>query len=243
MLKHKIRKSRKNILSLLESVQVEEDKQSPEYTKVNKRDKREVDIGRKLSVIDEGYYTGNEKLYDVPHITKERARSEGRTRRREEEDVEIGDRRQERRKPVRNETVRDAETSTGTNITSTGGQYGCLVPVFMAWQPPRRSSPQEDFIFTLTGVRNLIHQQSLLLTELQSNLYTTSGADTKDDTMEDVNTVEEISPATAKTASSGNLSKSSSSMKTLRRIMEIEELVTFSQALDRRLTKSDKNKC
>merc|ERR1712126_30928 len=150
MLKHKIRKSRKNILSLLESVQVEEDKHCGEYTKV---------------------------------------------------------------------------------------------PVFMAWQPPRRSSPQEDFIFTLTGVRNLIHQQSLLLTELQSNLYTTTGAHTKDDTMDDVNTEEELSPATAKDASSGNLSKSSSSMKALRRIMEIEELVTFSQALERRLARSDKNKC
>ena len=44
MLKHKIRKSRKNILSLLETVQVEEEntkEKIPEYSDVKKRGKKE----------------------------------------------------------------------------------------------------------------------------------------------------------------------------------------------------------
>ena len=41
MLKHKIRKSRKNILNLLESAVSDEKQNKVEYTKVNKKAKRE----------------------------------------------------------------------------------------------------------------------------------------------------------------------------------------------------------
>ena len=40
MLKHKIRKSRKNILTLLEGVSFDEKQEKPDYTKVNKKDKK-----------------------------------------------------------------------------------------------------------------------------------------------------------------------------------------------------------
>ena len=58
MLKHKIRKSRKNILSLLESVQDEEKRRKediPEYSEITKRGKKEkkkhIRIGKYLLTV------------------------------------------------------------------------------------------------------------------------------------------------------------------------------------------------
>ena len=68
MLKHKIRKSRKNILSLLESVHQEEENRKeniPTYSEIKKREKkgkdRNVKIGKyfslnSMSVLDEVTY-------------------------------------------------------------------------------------------------------------------------------------------------------------------------------------------
>ena len=108
------------------------------------------------------------------------------------------------------------------------------VPVFLPWHPPRRSSPQEDFLFTLTGVRNLMDQQSLLLSEIQSSLE--YGRDTKDDsveTVDEVTTSDHLSPPGE--TETETVTETSSSMQTLRRILEMEELFRFTESLGHKL--------
>jgi len=129
MLKHKIRKSRKNILSLLESVQDEEKtrKEIPEYSEITKNGKK----GKKKNIrIDEGYYT--EKSCDSKQYSRAKSETRG----------------EEKGKPVRNEAA--------TQATQAGGyqQMNYLIPLFIPCQLVRRSSPQEDYIWTLTGVKN-----------------------------------------------------------------------------------------
>ena len=56
-----------------------------------------------------------------------------------------------------------------------------LTPVVLVpWLPPRRSSPQEDYIFTMAGLSNLLLQQRQLLAEMQGIL----GSSEKGEAME-----------------------------------------------------------
>ena len=102
---------------------------------------------------DEGYYTATEKGYEPSSSVRRegRARSESRAT---------------KKGPIRGQGVERVEVGVGTSTPT----YGYIVPVLVPWQPPRRTSPAEDFIFTMTGVRNLIDQQRMLLSELQNNL-------------------------------------------------------------------------
>merc|ERR1712203_1263612 len=81
MLKHKIRKSRKNILSLLEAV-TQEEAEKEEHGKAAK------ETSRKKEKADEGYYTATEK---------EKTKSKGKRRAAPEDGKENGKRSNEKR--------------------------------------------------------------------------------------------------------------------------------------------------
>merc|ERR1712096_96234 len=144
MLKHKIRKSRKNILSLLESVQVAQKndttENSNEYAEVRKKGKKEKN---KQSRNDEGYYT--EKSSDTKTKTKDRCKSETRA--------------QHKRTLVRNE---ETQTHEHCNVTY-------LIPLLVPCTVFRRSSPQEDYIQTLGGVKTLIEQQNNIVKQIKKS--------------------------------------------------------------------------
>ena len=92
MLKHKIRKSRKNILSLIESVKEDEDdarkENIPEYSDITKRGKKDKkkhqmigkycsDDNSNITLIDEGYNT--EYISDNTEHKKKKEMTDGYT--------------------------------------------------------------------------------------------------------------------------------------------------------------------
>ena len=113
-----------------------------------------------------------------------------------------------------------------------------LVPCSMA----RRSSPAEDYIWTLNGVKSLIEQQQELLRLFGDN-KTVVNVDDKISTDQPDNegavnddSSRAVSLDKYKATSSMEIREdftrsSSSSIQTLRRILEIEELKKFSDKL------------
>merc|ERR1739844_316982 len=127
MLKHKLRKSRKNILSLLEFHEEDEkrEKNVPEYSEIKK-------AGRK----------DKKKKDEVTFERKsKRSRSEVRAEKLEQR-------------------IKNVETQTSDD--SSGGVC-YYMPVLVPCSLTRRSSPAEDYIWTLNGVKSLIEQQQQLL--------------------------------------------------------------------------------
>jgi len=225
MLKHKIRKSRKNILSLLDYAnEHEDDGKFPEYSEIKKPSRKEQKKKKEEN---------NREITDKKN--KSRSKSEARA----------GDDR-------KNKTV-----ETQTTYDSPGMCYYMpqmlQMPVLVPCPVTRRMSPAEDYMMTLTGVGNLIDQQQQLLRLFKTN-------NTKD-----VNNVKNISANSDnndaqnvdsskhtshnsldkfKASSYGEVGKdmtgsSSSSMQTLRRILEIEELRKFSDNMDIKIGKKN----
>eukprot|EP00092_Neocalanus_flemingeri_P010918 GFUD01011761.1.p1 GENE.GFUD01011761.1~~GFUD01011761.1.p1 ORF type:complete len:253 (+),score=104.89 GFUD01011761.1:125-883(+) len=182
MFKQKIRKSRKNILSLIEAAQTENEeseKKKTGYKIVKKKEKKQKKYRKDSgSPRDEGYNTGNEKIYATPftieddfdqgmegwEVETDNARSENQLKRPEKlvdktrmTDTVRYD--QPSTPPVRNQTAPQANTA---------GLH--LIPV--AANIFRRSSPEEDFLWTLSGVQNLIDQQNIMLSEFKCKLAT-----------------------------------------------------------------------
>ena len=176
----------------------------------------------------------------------ERAERERRQERNGREKVQKNDRnlgREEEkegktRKPVRGEGVRsegvqregekEREGVKSEGLKSEGVMWGspsmpCIVAPLVPLLLPvwgvgwRRTSPQEDYLTTMAGVSSLLGHQGHLLTELRTNL----SRDTKEEQGEEV-------------ADSSRMT-STSSISTLRRILEIEELLSFSRELEGRL--------
>merc|ERR1711953_625694 len=126
MLKHKLRKSRKNILSLLEFHEEDEKRENvPEYSEIKK-------AGRK----------DKKKKDEVTFERKsKRSRSEVRAEKPEQR-------------------IKNVETQTSDE---SGGGLCYYMPVLVPCSMTRRSSPAEDYIWTLNGVKSLIEQQQQLL--------------------------------------------------------------------------------
>merc|ERR1711953_970603 len=126
MLKHKLRKSRKNILSLLEFHEEDEKRENvPEYSEIKK-------AGRK----------DKKKKDEVTFERKsKRSRSEVRAEKPEQR-------------------IKNVETQTSDD---SGGGLCYYMPVLVPCSMTRRSSPAEDYIWTLNGVKSLIEQQQELL--------------------------------------------------------------------------------
>ena len=108
----------------------------------------------------------------------------------------------------------------------------------------RRSSPEEDYIFTLAGVKNLIEQQQKIVEEIKKWDDEVNGNKSENDSfnMSDKFQKSQI-PESQNNVTANSLvnvtndltRSSSSSMQTLRRILEIEEWRRFSEILDLRL--------
>jgi len=150
MLKHKIRKSRKNILSLLEAVTQEE---------AEKGEAKETGRNSKKEKTDEGYYTATEK---------ERTKSKGKRRAAPEEAKENGKRANEKR-----ENGEKTEKPRGP-IRGAETPYMLPVPVMVAL-PCRRSTPLEDYVATMAGVGNLLQQQGELINKMRELLKDKQG--------------------------------------------------------------------
>merc|ERR1712119_212797 len=175
MLKHKIRKSRKNILSLLEAVTQEE---------AEKGEAKEAGRSSKKEKTDEGYYTATEK---------EKTKSKGKRRAAAEDVKENGKRTNEKRG--------NGEKTEKPRGPIRGAETPYMLPVMVAL-PCRRSTPLEDYVATMAGVGNLLQQQGELISKMRELLKE-----------------EQEEP-------------SSSSIQTLRRILEVEELMRFSMMID-----------
>ena len=117
------------------------------------------------------------------------------------------------------------------------------MPVLVPCSMTRRSSPAEDYIWTLNGVKSLIEQQQQLLRLFGDNKTVKNVEDDKISTNQPDNegaVNEDSSRAVSldkyKATSSMEIREdftrsSSSSIQTLRRILEIEELKKFSDKL------------
>jgi len=139
MLKHKIRKSRKNILSLLESGEKSGETHDNGYSKVNKKLKKKKE---KELTQDEGYYTTVEKKQEEKRIPM-------------------------RKSETRYEGVQIVDRSTQSPEQYSYESWRFVVPVVVAFPCQRRSSPVEDLLWTQTGLKNLLSQQRQLLQEIQ----------------------------------------------------------------------------
>ena len=95
------------------------------------------------------------------------------------------------------------------------------VPVMVAL-PCRRSTPLEDYVATMMGVGNLLHQQGELINQMRELL--------KENQRE-----EEDESSAADDKREEKQESSSSSIQTLRRILEVEELMRFSMKIDEKL--------
>ena len=111
------------------------------------------------------------------------------------------------------------------------------MPVLVPCSLTRRSSPAEDYIWTLNGVKSLIEQQQQLL-RLFGDSKTEKNVDDKISTKQPDNddSSRAVSLDKYKATSSMEIREdftpsSSSSIQTLRRILEIEELKKFSDKL------------
>merc|ERR1711953_47300 len=205
MLKHKLRKSRKNILSLLEFREEDEKRENvPEYSEIKK-------AGRK----------DKKKKDEVTFERKsKRSRSEVRAEKPEQR-------------------IKNVETQTSDE---SGGGLCYYMPVLVPCSMTRRSSPAEDYIWTLNGVKSLIEQQQQLL-RLFGDSKTEKNVDDKISTRQPDNegavnddSSRAVSLDKYKATSSLEIredvaTRSSSSIQTLRRILEIEELKKFSDKL------------
>ena len=132
------------------------------------------------------------------------------------------------------------------------------MPLLVPCPVTRRSSPAEDYMWTLNGVSTLIDQQQQLLKLFQNTTSTTTkqndidGDDVKNTThVSDNNDVRNGDSSKHTSGSHNSLDKyktnstmevrqdltrsSSSSMQTLRRILEIEELRKFSDILESKI--------
>ena len=111
------------------------------------------------------------------------------------------------------------------------------MPLLVPCPVTRRSSPAEDYMATLSGVSSLIDQQQQLLRMFQSSSNTTTNTTTtnNNNSSSKTNNKTVSDEKVAETAGEDLAASSSSSIQTLRRIMEIEELRKFSDILESKL--------
>ena len=109
------------------------------------------------------------------------------------------------------------------------------MPLLVPCPVTRRSSPAEDYMATLSGVSSLIDQQQQLLRMFQSSSTTTNTTTTNNNNSSSKSNNKTVSDEKVAETAGEDLATSSSSMQTLRRIMEIEELRKFSDILESKL--------
>ena len=131
------------------------------------------------------------------------------------------------------------------------------MPILVPCPVTRRSSPAEDYMMTLSGVSSLIDQQQQLLRLFQTN--NTKAADGKHNTSDNTgdntgdtgdtgdkhhsrHSLDTVDKRNTEGVNTKDLTRSSSSsMQTLRRILEIEEFRKFSDMLESKIDKKVTN--
>ena len=110
------------------------------------------------------------------------------------------------------------------------------MPLLVPCPVTRRSTPAEDYMATLSGVSSLIDQQQQLLRMFQSSSTTTNTtSNNNNNSSSSKSNNKTVSDEKVAETAGEDLAGSSSSMQTLRRIMEIEELRKFSDILESKL--------
>lgn len=124
------------------------------------------------------------------------------------------------------------------------------MPILVPCPVTRRSSPAEDYMMTLSGVSSLIDQQQQLLRLFQTN--NSKPADGKHNTSDNTgdtgdkhhsrHSLDTVDKRNTEGVNTKDLTRSSSSsMQTLRRILEIEEFRKFSDILESKIDKKVAN--
>ena len=120
------------------------------------------------------------------------------------------------------------------------------MPLFVPCPIVRRSSPEEDYMMTLSGVRSLVDQQQQLLklftvssnSTADTSATTETGHDNNEDDETKINKMDKFKESSYMEVKSSDDVKcltKSSSIQTIRRILEIEELRRFSDALESKI--------
>ena len=125
------------------------------------------------------------------------------------------------------------------------------MPILVPCPVTRRSSPAEDYMMTLSGVSSLIDQQQQLLRLFQTNnskpadgKHNTSdnNGDNTGDKHHSRHSLDTVDKRNTEGVNTKDLTRSSSSsMQTLRRILEIEEFRKFSDILESKIDKKIAN--
>lgn len=112
------------------------------------------------------------------------------------------------------------------------------MPLYVPCPVVRRSSPEEDYMWTLSGVRSLIDQQQQLLKLFTSHSNPTNKSDQSDNKDDESkhNSIDKYKASSYLEVRANNskdlTSSNTSSIQTIRRILEIEELRKFSDGLE-----------
>jgi len=120
------------------------------------------------------------------------------------------------------------------------------MPLFVPCPIVRRSSPEEDYMMTLSGVRSLVDQQQQLLklftvsnnSTADTSATTETGHENNEDDETKINKMDKFKESSymeVKSSDDVTCSTKSSSIQTIRRILEIEELRRFSDALESKI--------
>ena len=120
------------------------------------------------------------------------------------------------------------------------------MPLFVPCPIVRRSSPEEDYMMTLSGVRSLVDQQQQLLklftvssnSTADTSATTETGHDNNEDDETKNNKMDQFKESgymEVKSSDDVKCLTKSSSIQTIRRILEIEELRRFSDALESKI--------
>lgn len=152
------------------------------------------------------------------------------------------------------EKIRNVETQTGDERSGSAGLC-YYMPILVPCPVTRRSSPAEDYMMTLSGVSSLIDQQQQLLRLFQTNSSkqtnssqsaddqnNTSDKQTGGDPSSSHHSRHSLDTVDKRNTENKDLTRSSSSsMQTLRRILEIEEFRKFSDMLESKIDKKVTN--
>jgi len=172
------------------------------------------------SMPDGGYFTGPESFYEVPEESGSTQspgkQSRGVERGQEDRYQEIGSKGQQQQQQQQMQIQQQQQ------------QLPCMlympIPVFWC----RRATPQEDFLYSSQGIENLVIQQQKLV----NNISVTMGK-TDPQTPEQKSTQSSSNTNTSLEDAEHNIKVSS--MTKLRRLLEIEEMKTFSEKVSTKI--------
>jgi len=236
MLKHKLKKTSKKLQTLTggsKEGRREKTGKNVTYEEANHRHRKEKNVGPGTNSPygDGGYYTATESLYESSVSDKKRSQSEGRTQ-----------------KKIQSEPIVAQNYTDQKDSLNDSGTHESLVPVGVSWH--RRATPEEDMVWTLHGIENLLETQKSLIASLANNYNKltdeqSSPEESKHSAKEGEHTKDKDEFVLPRVKLGGGKRvgrevrkgspTSMSSMQTLRRLLEVEELRNFSDQLEKKI--------